>query len=420
LARAGVAAVSTGGADVFASAAARDWMCLLEAFDQPHRNGLVRAAAATMFFGETAESLAAGGDALTDRVADTLRQWADHARERGMAAVFEAAQLAGMGQRVLGWSGGERDMTDLAHVGQLLHQCAHRQRLGLPALRDWLRRECAERSEAAERVRRLDSDAAAVQVMTVWVSKGLQYPIVYLPFAFNRNVKTGDLVLFHDDDGTRCLHIGGEQSPEVEEARRRNRVEEADDNIRQTYVALTRAQSQVVAWWAPSWDEPNGGLSRLLRGRAVGGATVPERCAKEVSDEDALACLRAWEQAGGPVIEESVRADAPQIAVAGAPEGLGVRRFDRSIDLAWRRTSYSGLIRTADVAAVSSEPDFAALDDETEDIPVESVGVLGETLVSPMAELPTGAAFGSLVHAVLETADPSVLDLAGELQTRVR
>ena len=59
-------------------------------------------------------------------------------------------------------------------------------------------------------MRRLDSDAAAVQVMTVWVSKGLQYPIVYLPFAFNRNVKTRDLVLFHDDDGTRCLHIGGD------------------------------------------------------------------------------------------------------------------------------------------------------------------------------------------------------------------
>ena len=44
----------------------------------------------------------------------------------------------------------------------------------------------------------------------------------------------------------------------------------AGDDIRLTYVALTRAQSQVVAWWAPSWDEVNGGLSRLLRGRVLG------------------------------------------------------------------------------------------------------------------------------------------------------
>ena len=292
LARAGIAAVSTGGADVFGSQAAKDWLCLLEAFDQPHRNGLVRAAAATMFFGETAESLAAGGEALTDRIAETLRQWADNARERGMAAVFEAAQLAGMGERVLGWRGGERDITDLAHVGQLLHETAHRQRLGLPALRDWLQRGCAEDSQAAERLRRLDSDAAAVQVMTVWVSKGLQYPIVYLPFAFNRYVRSSDVLLFHADDGTRCLHIGGSRSPELPEAARRNRVEEADDNIRQTYVALTRAQSQVVAWWAPSHDEPNGGLSRLLRGRAIGESAVPYRCPKDVTDEDAMACFR--------------------------------------------------------------------------------------------------------------------------------
>ena len=74
LVAAGIPAVYTGDTDVFASNAAEDWLCLLEAFDQPHRSGLVRAAAATMFFGETAESLAEGGEALTDRVANTLRE----------------------------------------------------------------------------------------------------------------------------------------------------------------------------------------------------------------------------------------------------------------------------------------------------------------------------------------------------------
>ena len=93
LADAGIPAVYTGDSDVFGSDAADDWLSLLEAFDQPHRPGVVRAAAATMFFGETAETLAAGGDALTDRVAETLREWAGHARERGVAAIFEAAQL---------------------------------------------------------------------------------------------------------------------------------------------------------------------------------------------------------------------------------------------------------------------------------------------------------------------------------------
>ena len=49
--------------------------------------------------------------------------------------------------------------------------------------------------------------------MTVWVSKGLQYPLVYLPFAFNRNVRMGEAVLYHEPDGTRCLDIGGSAGP---------------------------------------------------------------------------------------------------------------------------------------------------------------------------------------------------------------
>ncbi len=195
--------------------------------------GVVRAAAATMFFGETAESLAAGGDALTDRVAETLREWAGHARERGVAAIFEAAQLRGMGDRVLSWQGGERHMTDLAHMTQLLQEAAHREHYNLPALRDWLRTQRDERSGATERFRRLDNDAAAVQIMTVWVSKGLQYPVVYLPFAFNRNVQDRDLILFHDE-GARCLHIGGKRQSGLSDrraartARSRQRRQPAD------------------------------------------------------------------------------------------------------------------------------------------------------------------------------------------------
>lgn len=417
---AGVPAVYTGNSDVFTSAAAEDWLCLLEAFDQPHRPGMVRAAAATMFFGETAETLAAGGDAITDRIAKTLREWAGHARERGVAAIFEAAQLLGMGNRVLAWQGGERQMTDLAHVTQLLQDVAHREHYSLPALRDWLRRQRDERSGAPERNRRLDSDAAAVQIMTVFVSKGLQYPIVYLPFAFNRTTQDSDVVLFHDEDGTRCLHVGGKDSPDFKTVERLGRKEDASDDSRLTYVALTRAQAQVVAWWSPAYYEPNGGLSRLLRGRRPGEPVVPDRCEPaKISDDDAMARLREWEAAGGPVIEESVVAPAPALPAEPVPERLENRHFHRGIDTGWRRTSYSGLIRVVQAGGVSSEPEVGELDDEVADIPLVST-VSGPDVPSPMAELPAGATFGTLVHAVLETADPFAADLAAELETQIR
>ena len=124
--------------DVFDSQAAKDWLCLLEAFDQPHRSGLVRAAACTMFFGETAET-------LPPRVMRSPTGWLDAAgvgrsrpRARGGRGVRGRAG-ARHGPPRLGQRGGERDMTDLAHITQLLQETAHRDHCGLPALRDWLR-----------------------------------------------------------------------------------------------------------------------------------------------------------------------------------------------------------------------------------------------------------------------------------------
>jgi exodeoxyribonuclease V beta subunit len=425
LAEAGIPAVYSGDLDIFSSRAAADWLCLLEAFEQPHRTGLVRAAATTMFFGETAASLHAGGDDLTDRIGQTLREWADHLRARGVAAVFEAAQVAGMAERVLAWRGGERDMTDLAHLAQLMHETAHRERFGLPALLDWLREECSGASRTAERTRRLDSDAAAVQIMTVWVSKGLQYPLVYLPFGFNRHIFDDELLLFHED-GVRSLDIGGPKRAGYTANHKRWRSEVAGDDIRLTYVALTRAQSQVVAWWAPSWDEGNGGISRLLRGRKQGDPAVPDSLSRAPSDDEVLAWLRRWEQAGGPVVEDSVVAPAAPALTHELPGGLSVRSFSRAVDIAWRRTSYSGLTRAAEpqgAGGVASEPEETGLEDEV----VELVTTTGEdptdrseAVVSPMDGLPAGATFGSLVHAVLEEADPHAGDLHEELAARTR
>ncbi|MDR3662904.1 MAG: UvrD-helicase domain-containing protein [Mycobacterium sp.] len=428
----GISVVYSGDTDVFASAAAAEWLRLLDAFDTPNRGGVVRAAAATMFFGYRAADLAAGGDELTDRITTTIRQWAGLARDRGIAAVFEAAQAQGvagrdglgMSERVLRHRGGERHMTDLAHVGQLLHETAHRERYHLPALRDWLRRQLQDRSGPAERNRRLDSDAAAVQIMTVWRSKGLQFPVVYLPFGFNRNVQTDTVLRFHDADGTRCLHVGGDGATDRDEVEQAGLAETAGDNVRLTYVALTRAQSQVVAWWAPSWDERNGGLSRLLRGRRAGATAVPNVLAPStISDDDAMACFTVWEQAGGPVIE-TAEPVPPVIPAAQTPRwDLDVRHFHRRIDNHWRRTSYSALVRVADGDrhAVSSEPESPLRDDEaaaviTSDGPP---GLLAGDLPSPMSELPAGAAFGSLVHAVLERADPLAADLTAELAARI-
>jgi exodeoxyribonuclease V beta subunit len=142
---------------------------------------------------------------------------------------------------------------------------------------------------------------------------------------------------------------------------------------------------------------------------------VPEK----ISDDDALARFREWEAAGGPVIEESVARPVPSLPRDLPPTHLDVRHFHRAIDTTWRRTSYSGLIRAAETTPVSSEPEVLELDDEVAEIPLVASAV-GADVPSPMANLPTGAKFGTLVHAVLETTDPFAADLVAELEAQIR
>ncbi len=431
-----IPAVLSGGGHVVNSAAGQAWLALLEALEQPHRSATVRAAALTPFVGETAASIDAGGDEVTDRVADLLRGWALLARSAGVSAVLEAADERGLGSRVLRVAGGERLLTDLRHVGQLLHETAVQRRLGIAGLLAWLRDQRLRDRPVTERTRRLESDAAAVQIVTIHASKGLQYPVVYLPFEYDgRSTDRDQLLRFHDETGRRSLDVSG-GGPGWAERKERHDREDAAETLRTCYVALTRAQSQVVAWWAPTHNTKAGGLHRLLFGRTPEIGPVPD--VVPLRDDGYVAqVLRAWEELGALRYEVSA-VDRPSM-VPAPPAGptLTARSFERRVDADWRRTSYSGLIRVEDdqPPGVSSEPEVRAVTDEQADSYAAPPPLVSALLVpgalplepapkpagipSPMAQLPAGAGFGSLVHAVLEHADPTAADPRAELRGHV-
>ena len=422
---AGVPVVVTGRTSVFSTDAAQDWQLLLEALEQPHRTTRVRRLALSSFVGLSAGDLASRGDDIADQVGQELRKWIQVLDERGVAALFEAVSLSQrLQERLLGQVGGERLLTDLRHIAQALYEAALHGQLGLTTLSAWLRRrrDDAERDSVVERSRRLDSDAAAVQILTVHTSKGLEFPVVLVPYAWNHwPGKEPATAVFHDDNGSRVRDVGGPGSPDWSAHVTAHKAEETDDELRLAYVALTRAQSHLVLWWAPTSNTPTAPLHRLLLHDdplVVAPTTIPVP-----SDAVARAAFDAIAAgSNGSLAVESI-VPRPEATWSGSPvphSALAAAVLDRGLDTGWRRTSYTALTAAAhDQPRLGSEPEISQTDDEANDVAdladfadlpsLVAAGPLGEvpSLWDPLAG---GARFGTLVHAVLEQLDHPCTD----------
>ncbi len=350
----GLRSVIVSSDSIFSSPAAAAWLTLLEAMELSHRPERVRAAALTPFVGTDAAALDAGGDDLTDEVAHRMRTWAGLLARRGVAAVLAAASADGLDARVLARTDGERLLTDLRHVGETLHQRVVTEGDGLASLTAWLRERIgAARKE--ERARRLDSDADAVHLATIHSSKGLQYPVVMLPFVADRWLPTPDTLHFHREDRTRCLDIGIRSDEGRADRLQRATAEASGESLRLLYVAMTRAQSQVVLWWFPSAQNTSPSpLHRLLLGRAPGQGPVP--ATHPVPGDGTLRTqLEEWERRGALRVELVDEPTAVPVAAPAPVRDLSVRSFTRSIDTQWRRTSYTALTRAMDEMPRSAE-----------------------------------------------------------------
>ncbi|MDJ0396086.1 UvrD-helicase domain-containing protein [Rhodococcus sp. G-MC3] len=427
--QAGVPSVLAGGSSVFETPSATQWLWLLQAIEQPHRADRVRLAALTPLLGWTADTLDARGDDAVAEVSSTLRDYGVLFGQAGFAAVFEKLSAeTSLEARLLGIRSGERQLTDLRHVAQLLNRAAVEESFGPSALMRWLtdRIEDPASGSVSDRSRRLDSDAAAVQLATVHASKGLEFPVVYVPYAWDASKNPyPSTLLLHDENGQRVLDVGGSSGLGYAQRKLLRDKEEAGEELRLLYVALTRAQCQVVLWWAPSYGTSSSPLHRLLFGR-VPGILAPEDKIKVPDDAGAARRLESWAgSSAGKISIESAGGAAPRPIrnVSDRHEiELDAATFGRSLDHVWRRTSYSALTAGAhESPGVSSEPEQPDKDDEPAFEPPAFESPVDETLegiASPMNGLPAGAAFGTLVHEILEHLDTGAEDLEAEVLRR--
>src|SRR5262249_51532903 len=150
---------------------------------------LVRAALATEMLGVDAGTLLGFEDdeQAWERRIEAFHgyhlEWRDHGFARMFRTILWREAVPG---RLLAHDDGERRLTNLLHLAELLQDEWARERMGMDMLVDWLAdaRRGAAREDEAQQLR-LESDAELVQIVTVHKAKGLEYPIVFCPFLWD-------------------------------------------------------------------------------------------------------------------------------------------------------------------------------------------------------------------------------------------
>jgi exodeoxyribonuclease V beta subunit len=225
---------------VFASQEAKDLLLWLRACAEPDVDRPLRAALASRSLGlELAELEQLNQDErIWERRVMQFRGYRQRWQRQGVLPMLHRLlHDFALPQRLMARADGERALTNLLHLAELLQQAAA-ELDGEQALIRYLSELLAGEVQAAdEQILRLESDAALVRVVTIHKSKGLEYPLVFLPFICGfRAVEGGQPLQVHD--GERRRLVLNPDKDIVEQADRARLGEE----LRLLYVALTRAR----------------------------------------------------------------------------------------------------------------------------------------------------------------------------------
>ena len=404
LAARGVRSVYLSDKDsVFASQEARDLLLWLRACAEPDVDRPLRAALASRSLGlELAELEQLNQDErIWERRVMQFRAYRQRWQRQGVLPMLhQLLHDFALPQRLMARGDGERALTNLLHLAELLQQAAAELDGEQALIRHLSELLAGEVQAADEQVLRLESDAALVRVVTIHKSKGLEYPLVFLPFicAF-RAEEGGKPLQVHDGERRRLV-----LDPDAETVARADR-ERLGEELRLLYVALTRARH---ACWLGVADLKDGrskgtGLHRSALGYLLGGG-VPLPGSAALGD-----WLQPLAKAGECAVLAAPEADERRFVEqrAGATEPHW-REPARQAAEHWWIASYSALqlgetpapASRFDDAAPDSPAAQKAADDERETLAVP----LPASEAPSLHRFPRGPNPGTFLHGLLELA----------------
>ncbi len=392
---AGVASAMQSRESVFKSPEALDVMALLRTLARPGDSASLSRVLVSPLGGYSAAQLLQWRDDAVawQRIEDAVQQCRDKCWQAGpqaavlrFMALFES-RVKALATPMAVARGIDRVLGNYLHLADVL-QTAWQDHPDLSALLKTAQRWKEQSADEALQLR-LESDEALVQIVTVHKSKGLQYPIVMLPFAgVGKDPAVKDDAVAFSEEGQPRLDVGSEQLAE-----RKAQISKAqqDESLRTLYVALTRAEQSCWIGVVANKHAHHAALWQLLDVVLPAKFSSTSDCQAPVDETiDKLVSL-CPDIARSAVVDD--QSTMPLLPVTD--EDQQARIATRYIYASWRVGSYTGLARGATHAVELPDHDAA-------DLPSDKPDTLDYN--SPF-HFPRGAEAGTLVHAVFEHLD---------------
>lgn len=387
---------------IYVTTEANDVLIWLKAFAEPRSESKVRAALSTATFGFTYQQLQHfavdenSWETQLERFSSYQQRWQQDGILPALRQLINDYNLHG---QALEPQESERSLTNLLHLAELLQQASAKLEGEQTLIRHLAEAiDDATDQSGEEAILRLESDANLIQIVTIHKSKGLEYPLVFLPFIASFREPKGDYYRFHDQDQNLCIDLD-----KADDSKAAANAERLQEDLRLLYVALTRAQ---YACWL--------GLAPIKFGNA-------NACQLEKS---AIGYLINWQ--GGNTANQlkdkllAVKAECNQISIDSLPmvndavytpvaeaaltENIAVS--DTKVADNWWIASYSALAisekQSAVSVLVSQEPESSDQSAPEGDIELEQSGYSQANALDGVHQLPRGAGPGVLVHDLLE------------------
>lgn len=402
LSRLHVPSIIDSESSVFETEDAVDLLRLMAALIEPARADLIRAVLASQFFNLDAVSI--------DKLSSSQKSWESYTarflnyhdlwRNHGFMYMFRHfLSEEHIRPELLSRENGERHLTNILHLSELIHLNEQQQKSGMSNLYLWFSKKISDSSlkVSDEEILRLESDKESINILTIHKSKGLEFPIVFCPFWHNSELRNKkDPYVFHDPENFKqlILPLGPE---EIENNRNVIEKEMLAENMRLLYVALTRAKSCCYIIWGKIQGSESSALAYLLHKNTCDDkmVSVLKDKVKQLSSEQIWQTLTELNNLNSSIAVFRAKTDTtPIFSEQIKIQDFSFQKLNRPIPEPWKISSFSSLTR---IHNSGESPDYDSIYDKKNKSNEDE-----DKQINDIFSFPKGSIAGTFLHSVLE------------------